>query len=120
VLTQTGGDKKAMAKAPSQVPQKKVESIDFRVDLKISDTAEVFVFHALPFEKKLSWLEFDLDTGNLDFVMNDGDVRNFGAKVPENLAKHMHNAYQVMMVQMDQETGQPVSGAYFPLIIHRA
>jgi hypothetical protein len=31
----------------------------------------------------------------------------------------MQNAFQVMMVQMDEETGQPVSGDYFPLIVHR-
>ena len=97
-----------------------VEDPSFKVDLVISDTAEVHVFHNKPFKKKLSWLEFDLGSKNLDFIMNDGDIRNFGARVPDHLAKHMQNAYQVMMVQMNEETGQPVSGDYYPLIIHRA
>lgn len=93
---------------------------DFKVDLVVNDNAEVYVFHSKSFENRLSWLEFDLNTRTLDFVMNDGDVRSFGARVPERLTKHMHNAFQVMMVQMDEETGQAVSGDYFPLILHKA
>ena len=97
------------------------EALDpgFKINLVINDEAEVYVFHTKSFEKTLSWLEFDLDSRNLDFIMNDGDVRNFGAKVPDHYAKHMQNAYQVMMVQMDDETGEALSGDYFPLIIHR-
>ena len=104
---------------PGVAVKTEVDDPDFKVDLVINDTAEVYVFHNKPFEKTLSWLEFDLDTYRLDFIMNDGDLRHFGAKVPEHLAKHMHNAYQVMMVLMDEKTGQPKSGGYFPLIIHR-
>lgn len=107
------------SKTPETTPGRKVENVDFRVDLVINDKAEVFVFHALPFKKRLSWLEFNLDNKNLDFIMNDGDVRNFGAKVEDHFAKHMQNAFQVMMVQLDEKTGEPMSGQYFPLIIHR-
>lgn len=106
--------------APGVVFKTEVDDPNFKIDLIINDTAEVYVFHNKPFTKKLSWLEFDLDDSRLDFIMNDGDLRNFGAKVPEHLSKHMHNAYQVMMVLMDEETGQPKSGGYFPLIVHRA
>lgn len=108
-----------MNTAPDIAETAEINDPDFKVDLVINDTAEVYVFHNKPFRKKLSWLEFDLGTNNLDFVMNDGDVRNFGAKVPGHLARHMQNAYQVMMVLMDEKSGQPVSGDYFPLIIHR-
>ena len=110
----------ATKETPGKTAAPENKNVDFRVDLRVSETAEVFVYHARPFDKKLSWLEFDLDTNNLDFIMSDGDVRNFGAKVPAHLSKHMQNAYQVMMVQMDESTGKPLSGDYFPLIIHRA
>ena len=76
----------------------------FKIDLVINDTAEVYLFHNKPFKQALSWLEFDLDTNNLDIILADGDIRNFGAKVPDRLAKHMQNAYQVMMVQMDEKS----------------
>ena len=97
-----------------------VSDPDFKIDLVINDTAEVYLFHNKPFKQALSWLEFDLDTNNLDIILADGDMRNFGAKVPDRLAKHMQNAYQVMMVQMDEKTGEALSGDYYPLIIHRA
>ena len=97
-----------------------VSDPDFKVDLVVNDMAEIYVFHNKPFKKRLSWIEFDLDTHALDFIMNDGDVRNFGASVPPRLARHMQNGFQVMMVLMDEKSGQPVSGAYFPLVIHRS
>ena len=95
------------------------QTVNFKVDLVVNDTAEVYVFHSKPFDRQLAWLEFNMDTNDLDFIMDDGAVRSFGTKVPDHLSKHMDNAFQVMMVQMDEESGQPVSGDYFPLIIHK-
>ena len=108
-----------IAQAPVTSSGRTTEHADFKVDLVVNDKAEVFVFHVLPFRKRLSWLEFDLDSKNLDFVMNDGDVRNFGTRVPDQFSKHMQNAFQIMIVQMDEKTGEPMVGEYFPLIIHR-
>lgn len=96
------------------------ENSQVNAELVVNDRAEAFVFHDKPFEKTLSWLEFDLDRNKLDFIMDDGDVRNFGIPVDPKLAKYLQNAFQVLMVQMDTETGEPIEGDYFPLIIHRA
>ncbi len=93
---------------------------DINVELAINDRAEAIVFHDKPFAKTLSWLEFDLDSNKLDFIMNDGDVRNFGIPVHPDLASYMQNAFQVLMVLADGGTGEPEKGDYFPLIIHRA
>jgi len=92
---------------------------DFKVDLVVNEGAKVAVFHNKPFNKSLSWLEFNLDTRHLDFIMDDGDIRNFGTEVPEDFAKDMQNAHMVLMVLMDEEKKEPDSGQYFPLIIHR-
>lgn len=110
---------------PSKKTEKKAvpntgEDGDLKVELAINDRAEAIVFHSAPFRKKLSWLEFDLDSNRLDFIMNDGDIRNFGIPVHPELAKHMQNAFQVLMVQMDNKTGEKIEGNYYPLIIHRA
>ena len=105
---------------PADSARNEVSDPGFKVDLVVNDTAEIYVFHNRPFSKKLSWIEFDLATNTLDFIMNDGDVRNFGAAVPPRLSKHMQNGFQVMMVLMDEKNGQPVSGAFFPLVIHRS
>lgn len=93
---------------------------DMKVELVVNDRAEAAVLHNKPFTKKLSWLEFDLDSNRLDFVMNDGDIRNFGIPVHPNLAKYMQNAFQVLMVEVDEKTGNRDKEHYMPLIIHRA
>lgn len=91
-----------------------------KVELVVNDRAEAIIFHNKPFSKALSWLEYDMDRKKLDFVMDDGDIRNFGIPVHPELAKYMDNAFQVLMVLTDEKTGDAVEGDYFPLIIHRA
>jgi len=90
-----------------------------KVELVVNDRAEAMVFHNKPFAKTLSWLEYDLDARKLDFVMDDGDIRNFGIPVHPELTKYMDNAFQVLMVLIDDKTGEPQEGDYYPLIIHR-
>jgi hypothetical protein len=92
---------------------------DLKVELVVNERAEAVIFHNKPFKKVLSWLEFDLGKSRLDFIMNDGDIRNFGIPVHPDLAKYMQNAFQVLMVLMDEDTGEPEEGHYFPLVIHR-
>jgi len=94
--------------------------MDMKVEFLVNDRAEATVLHDKPFSKKLSWLEYDLDSSKLEFILEDGDVRNFGIPVHPKLAKYMQNAYQVLMIQMDEKTGEPLDGGYYPLIIHRA
>jgi hypothetical protein len=91
-----------------------------RVELAVNDRAEAIVFHNKPFVQELSWLEFDLDEGKLTFVMESGDLRDFNIPVRPELSRYMQNAFQVLMVLMDERTGEPVEGGYIPLIIHRA
>lgn len=91
-----------------------------KVELYVNDRAEALVLYDRPFSKKLSWLEYDLGSSKLDFVLEDGGFRNFGIPVHPNLAKYMQNAFQVLMVQMDEDSGEQIDGGYFPLIIHRA
>lgn len=93
---------------------------DMKAELVINDRAEAIVFHNKHFRKNLSWLELNLDTRSLNFIMADGDVRNFGIPVDPGILKYMQNAYQVLMVLMDEKTGEPVEGGYFPLILHRS
>lgn len=91
-----------------------------QVDLAVNDRAETFIFHYKPFDKTLSWLEFDMDSGRVNFVMDDGEHRDFGIPVRPELGKYLQNAHQVLLVLMDMKTGQPVGGNYYPLLIHRA
>lgn len=109
--TQTPGSTYNEGKSPD---------MDVHVELIVNDRAEAMVFHNKPFSAKLSWLEYDLDSSKLDFILEDGELRNFGIPVHPSLAKYMQNAFQVLMVHMDEKTGEPLDGGYLPLIIHRA
>ena len=91
-----------------------------KVEVLVNDRAEAFVLHDKPFKKQLSWLEYDLDEDKLDFVMEDGDVRNFGIPIDPKLKKYLQNAFQVLMIMMDEASGEPIEGDYYPIIIHRA
>lgn len=107
-----------MTEPTQKKPENEFDDPLFKVDLVINDKAEVFIFHIKQFSKPLSWLEFNMATRDLDFVLEEGETRNFGVAVPDKYAKHMQNAHQIMMVQMDDK-GKPVSGEYFPLILHQ-
>lgn len=90
------------------------------LDLIVSDRAEICVFHDKPFSKILSWLEYDSRTNRVDFIMEDGDIRNFGIPVEAKLRPYFHNAYVVNIVEMNPTTKKVVGGMELPLIIHAA
>ncbi len=89
-------------------------------ELVVNELAQAMIKHDQPFKEELSWLEYDLDTSKLDFIMEDGDVRNFGIPVDPALAKYLQNAFQVLMVLVDPDSKNVKEGDYYPLIIHRA
>ena len=95
------------------------EGSNLRVEVAVKDDGKCAVFHNKPFKQDLSWLEFDLDTSRLDFVLDGGETRNFGVSVKKELSKNMHNTHQILMVLMDDDMGDPKEGLYIPLILHK-
>jgi hypothetical protein len=89
------------------------------IEIAVNDSGRVVVFHDKPFKGQLSWYEYDLKESRLDFIMDDGNVRNFGFGIPDGLSKHMQNTHQILTVLMDDKTGEAVNGIYIPLILHR-
>lgn len=90
------------------------------IEVAIKQSGKVVVFHSHPFKKEVSWFEFDLATNKLDFVIDNGEVRDIGLPLTQDVAKHMQNAHQILMVLMDPKTGEASNGNYVPLIIHRS
>ena len=89
-------------------------------ELMINERAEALLLHDKPFQEELSWFEYDLDTSRLELIMEDGDIRDFGIAVDRMLAKYLQNAYQILTVMVDRNTGAYQEESYYPLIIHRA
>ena len=95
----------------------KDEYLDLEVAIK--EDGRVVIFHSHPFKNNLSWMEFDLASNKLDFILDDGDIRNIGMPLNASVAKHMQNSHQILMVLMNPQTGDAREGNYIPLIIHR-
>ncbi len=90
------------------------------LELAVNEDNKVMIFHNRPFIKKISWLEFDLSTSILNFVFEDGTMQDLGHPVPESMTKNMHNAHQVLVIEVeDDTTAEPVQGVYYPIILHK-
>lgn len=96
------------------------ENNTLEIEVAVNETGKVVVFHNRRFKKEIAWFEFDLGNNHLDFVLDNGDIRNAGLPLTPNVAKHMQNSYQILTVFMDNNTGEAIEGSYIPLIIHRA
>lgn len=95
------------------------EDPGFKINLVINNDARVAIMHNRHFRKKLSWLEFNVNQNRVDFVMNDGDIRNFGIPVPPDMAPYLQNTHMILMILVDDENNELAGGQYLPLLIHR-
>jgi len=95
------------------------ENNELQIDVAVREDGRCAVFHNKPFKSDISWLEFNLSTCMLDFVLDGGEVRDAGLPVTRKMSNNMQNTHQMLMVLIDDETGEPKEGQYIPLIIHR-
>lgn len=90
------------------------------IEVAVNDKGKVVVFHNRAFKTEVTWFEFDLTKRRLNFVMEGGEMRDAGLPMTEQMAKHMQNSHQILMVLLDNETGEATQGNFVPLIIHRS
>ena len=91
--------------------------LDINVEILIDEYARVLILHEKPFQPELSWVEYDLDNSSLDFIMENGDMRNWGVKVKPALSAYIQNAYSAILAKV--ENGVIVEADNYPLIVHR-
>lgn len=89
------------------------------IEVAVTEEGKVVLFHNHPFTKEIGWFEFDLGTCRLGFVFDGGDMRDAGLPLTKGVAKYMQNSHQILIVHLDDETGEAREGSYIPLIIHR-
>ncbi|MBI1301374.1 MAG: hypothetical protein GC137_06915 [Alphaproteobacteria bacterium] len=94
------------------------EENKLQIEVAVKEDGRCAIFHNKPFRNELSWLEFDLDTCRLNFVLDDGEIRDLGMQLTKDMSKNMQNTHQMLMVLMDDQTGDAKEGIYVPLIIH--
>lgn len=96
------------------------EESKLNIEVAVKEDGRCAVFYNKPFKHEPTYLEFDLDTRFLKFVLDTGDMRNTGGQLTENMSKNMQNTHQMLMILMDDDTGKAKEGKYLPLIIHRS
>lgn len=88
------------------------------LEIALNEDGRIIVFHDKPFNRELSWYEYDVGQSRLDFILDSGDIRNAGMRIAPQIAKYMQNTYQILTILMDDKTGEARSGSYIPLIVH--
>lgn len=90
--------------------------MDMEVYYTIHDDGDFFIIHDRPFHQELSWVEYDIKTSTIDFIMDDGQMRNFGLPVHPQFGAKLQNTQLIAVVLM--RDGKAISGEDYPLIMH--
>jgi hypothetical protein len=78
---------------------------------------QIYILHDTPFSKALSWVEYNPQNGKIAFVMDDGEIRDFGIPVDKKFTV-MLSAQKMIAVALI-ENGKYVSGHNYPLIKYK-
>lgn len=123
-MTETPQDSSLSDRPPVKDLSGFVDGVDenhpLDIEVAVDEKGKVVLFHNRTFKNTISWFEFDLETGKLDFVLDDGEIRDAGFYVTKLMSKYMQNSHQILMVLLDDDTGEAKQGNYIPLIIHRS
>lgn len=95
------------------------ENNTLQIEVAVNEQGKVVLFHNRPFKQEIAWFEFDLRTAKLDFILDDGEIRDAGFFVTKTMSKYMQNSHQILMILLDNDTGEAKEGNYIPLIIHK-
>ncbi|PCI00802.1 MAG: hypothetical protein COB76_02775 [Alphaproteobacteria bacterium] len=91
---------------------------DIEAFLLLDNPNDAYIFHEHSFGATLSWLEYDLETGRLDFIAEDGDLRNFGIPVSKDIGAYLQNIHSICVAH--KSGGNVISEVDLPLITHRS
>lgn len=89
--------------------------MDIELDMCVDKDETVCVLYDKPFVKELSWIEYDIQNASIDFVMDDGDIRNYGMPVPPSVQPYMHGKSSIAFVK--REGRELLDEMEIPLIV---
>lgn len=91
--------------------------MDLAITVFVTSKSEVCVFHDKPFSKPVSWLEYNPDTNIIEFMTDDGEVRNFGIPLPEKYRAAVAASKIVYVIHKNPLTKKVLGGKDVPLVI---
>ncbi len=84
-----------------------------------ANTNKLIIFHNKPFNHRINCFEYNIGTSELYFIMQGGEKRTIGDSLPSALAKYMHNTHQILVIEMNDETGDANRGEYIPVLMQQ-
>lgn len=84
------------------------------VEIGVSTSGEVYIFHEKPLVERLNWAEYDTDLEELHFVNEEGKIQNMGFKVNSDIAETVKAATRVFIIHI--ENAQSKSIVEIPLV----
>ena len=96
-------------------PQANGDIVNVRII--IGEGGSAFILYDRPFNKLVSWFEYNLDKNSLEFIMEDGDIRDFGIPVARDVGRYLQNVHFVSFVHAN---GTRINDSFdLPLIVHK-
>lgn len=92
--------------------------MDIALYYALGDDGLIWLFHDKPFSKTLSWIEYDTNISRIDFILEDGDIRNYGIPIDPSYAPYLKNMHTIPVILREDE--DILDAEYYPLILHSA
>lgn len=89
---------------------------EIKVELLVNARGELTILHDRKFPYAVRRVECNLDDGTLNFVVDGGFKKDFGIPLAPELRQYLReDCREVLMIHMDETTGEPLEGGYLPL-----
>jgi len=76
----------------------------------------IYIIHDTPFTPPISWVEYDIHSGQIHFICEEGNIGDYGIPVGEEFKKLIVAMSEMPIALLNE--GKLISGDNYPLIIH--
>ena len=91
---------------------------DVKIEVVVNEKSEAFIFHSRPIRRKLVRIEVHKLSRILQFVFEFGESREFGIPIDPRMLRYLETADRILIVLMNEKTGEPIEGSFYPVVIY--
>lgn len=77
------------------------------VELVVSDVGNLMLLHRGALKHNYSWVQYDEEFMNLQFILQDGEAQDLGMKIHAPFHPALRRTKELLLVQVD-ENNQPI------------
>lgn len=90
---------------------------DMEIYLTIHDDGTPFIIHDAPFTESISWIEYHINTNQIDYITDSGEIRNFGIQIHPSFGAAIQDKNSIALIHM--VNGKALGGDELSLIIQQ-